>query len=111
MVEFGSGSSLKTELLLDRLPGLAAYVPIDISPTALAVAERLARRRPHLRIVSLLGDFTAAISLPAEFADTLKVGFFPGSTISNFAPTRRCCCSGKWGRRSAPAAASSSAST
>jgi dimethylhistidine N-methyltransferase len=87
MVEFGSGSSLKTELLLDRLPRLAAYVPIDISPTALAVAEaRLARRRPQLRIVSLLGDFTAAISLPAEFADTLKIGFFPGSTIGNFAP-------------------------
>jgi dimethylhistidine N-methyltransferase len=87
MVEFGSGSSLKTELLLDRLPRLAAYVPIDISPTALAVAEkRLARRRPQLRIVSLLGDFTEAIALPAEFADTLKVGFFPGSTIGNFAP-------------------------
>jgi dimethylhistidine N-methyltransferase len=87
MIEFGSGSSLKTELLLDRLPALAAYVPIDISPTALALAEaRLARRRPQLRVVSLLGDFTETIALPSEFEDVAKVGFFPGSTIGNFAP-------------------------
>ena len=87
MIEFGSGSSLKTELLLERLPRLAAYVPIDISPTALAVAEaRLAPRHPHLRIVSLHGDFTDLISLPAEFAGVPKIGFFPGSTIGNFAP-------------------------
>src|SRR5690242_11347568 len=30
-VEFGSGASLKTRLLLDRLSDPAAYVPIDIS--------------------------------------------------------------------------------
>jgi dimethylhistidine N-methyltransferase len=87
MIEFGSGSSVKTELLLDQLSSLAAYVPIDISPTALALAEaRLARRRPQLRVVSLLGDFTETIALPSELEDVAKVGFFPGSTIGNFAP-------------------------
>lgn len=87
MIEFGSGSSLKTELLLDRLPFVTAYVPIDISPTALAAAEaRLATRRPHLRVVSLLGDFTETITLPSELEDVAKVGFFPGSTIGNFSP-------------------------
>ena len=98
MIEFGSGSSLKTELLLDRLPLLAAYVPIDISPSALAVAEaRLARRRPELRIVSLLGDFTEIISLPSELEDVAKVGFFPGSTIGNFAPDEARVLLGKMG--------------
>ena len=31
LIEFGSGSSLKTRLLLDHLSALAAYVPVDIS--------------------------------------------------------------------------------
>ena len=38
LIEFGSGSSLKTELLLERLPRLGAYVPIDLSQSALAEA-------------------------------------------------------------------------
>ena len=44
LVEFGSGSSRKTEILLDRLADrLAAYVPIDISAAALAEAEERLR--------------------------------------------------------------------
>src|SRR5690242_9479392 len=35
LVEFGSGSSVKTRLLLDQLPHLAAYVPVEISRTHL----------------------------------------------------------------------------
>src|SRR5882724_11358497 len=35
LVEFGSGSSLKTEILLRELPQLRAYVPIDVSTSAL----------------------------------------------------------------------------
>src|SRR6185437_12993213 len=35
LVEFGSGASTKTRLLLDQLPDLAAYVPVDISRTHL----------------------------------------------------------------------------
>ena len=40
LVEFGSGSSRKTEILLNALPSLCAYVPIDVAPTAVAETGR-----------------------------------------------------------------------
>lgn len=87
LVEFGSGSSLKTEILLDALPGIACYIPIDVSASALdEAAERLARRFPRLDVRPLVGDFTSTVAVPAAFAGFSRIGFFPGSTIGNFAP-------------------------
>ena len=87
LIEFGSGSSRKTELLLDELDDPAGYVPIDISPTALEGAtERLAARFPDLRIVPLVADFSETVVLPAELPDDARMGFFPGSTIGNLLP-------------------------
>lgn len=87
LVEFGSGSSLKTEILLKELPGLSAYAPIDVSQSALRDAEvRLAARFPDLKVCPILGNFFRAASLPAHIARCDKTGFFPGSTIGNFEP-------------------------
>ena len=87
LVEFGSGASDKTKLLLDAAPQIAAYVPIDISADALAQAtERLHALYPALRVMPLKSDFTAALALPMAVRDMPKVGFFPGSTIGNFTP-------------------------
>lgn len=87
LVEFGSGSSRKTELLLRELPDNAAYVPIDVSPDALTEATaRLTQRFPHLDIRPLLGDFSELSRLPNDFKSRPKIGFFPGSTIGNLAP-------------------------
>ena len=87
LVEFGSGSSRKTEILLGALDKLAAYVPIDVSATALAEArERLALRFPRLRIEPVVGDFRDALVLPDDLAPRPRMGFFPGSTIGNFRP-------------------------
>lgn len=87
LVEFGSGSSTKTEILLGALDRLAGYVAIDISPSALEEArERLAARFPELAVFPLVGDFSASVELPAEFAGTPRLGFFPGSTIGNLRP-------------------------
>ncbi len=92
LVEFGSGSSRKTEILLDALPSLSAYAPIDVSRSALddAVA-RLALRFPALRVFPTVGDFATPLTLPGGLAKGLanraRLGFFPGSTIGNFAPT------------------------
>ena len=84
LVEFGSGSSTKTEILLSALDRLAGYVPIDISPSALEEAkERLSTRFPELSIFPVVGDFSASMTLPTEFIGTPKLGFFPGSTIGN----------------------------
>ena len=88
LVEFGSGSSRKTEILLDAFDKLAAYVPIDVSPSALDEArERLAVRFPRLRVHPLVGDFRASLVLPEDLAARPRIGFFPGSTIGNFQPS------------------------
>lgn len=87
LVEFGSGSSLKTEILLDRVSDRVVYVPIDVSETALTEAMvRLAVRYPALDVRPLIADFSALSSLPRDLAGRRAVGFFPGSTIGNLAP-------------------------
>jgi dimethylhistidine N-methyltransferase len=86
-VEFGSGSSLKTEILLDRVDARIVYVPIDVSDSALAdAAVRLALRYPELEVRPLIGNFSDLPSLPRDLAGRRAVGFFPGSTIGNLAP-------------------------
>lgn len=87
LVEFGSGSSIKTELLLEQARDLCAYVPIDVSPSALAGAvRRLGERFPDLHVEPVVGDFTTQIVLPEDYANAPRIGFFPGSTLGNFAP-------------------------
>jgi L-histidine Nalpha-methyltransferase len=87
LIEFGSGSSRKTDILLRALPDLAAYVPIDISEAALAGAvARLAGQFPALRVAPIHGDFSAELKLPTLLRPTKHLGFFPGSTIGNFEP-------------------------
>jgi dimethylhistidine N-methyltransferase len=85
LVEFGSGESAKTRLLLDAASQLSVYVPIDISADALSQASaRLARDYPQLSIAPVVADFTGHFRLPAAADGRPRVGFFPGSTIGNF---------------------------
>lgn len=88
VVEFGSGSSLKTPLLLECIAP-AAYVPLDISGEFLrASAAELAAKFPELPIHPLEADFMKPVRLPDAVAGLPKLGFFPGSTIGNLvAPT------------------------
>ncbi len=86
LVEYGSGSSTKTQILLDHLPHLAGYVPMDISREHLhQTAESLALAYPHLEILPLCADYTAPFELPQASRTALsRVVYFPGSTIGNF---------------------------
>jgi L-histidine N-alpha-methyltransferase len=88
VVEFGSGSGIKTMLLLEHMERPTAYVPVDIAREqllqfALAVAERF----PELQVQPVCADYTTAFQLPA-LAGTAAgtTAFFPGSTIGNFEP-------------------------
>ncbi len=86
MVEFGSGSSVKTPLLL-RAIDPAAYVPLDISGDFLrAAAADLAAKFPGLPVYPVEADFMREVALPDAVADLPKLGFFPGSTIGNMVP-------------------------
>ena len=86
VVEFGSGSSLKTPLLL-RCTDPSAYVPIDISGDFLRESSlTLAEAAPGLPVLPFEADFMRPLTLPRAVADTPKLGFFPGSTIGNMIP-------------------------
>ncbi len=83
VVEFGSGSSVKTPLLLKAIdPG--AYVPLDISGDFLREsANDLSAKFPGLPVYPVEADFMKPVTLPPETASLPKLGFFPGSTIGN----------------------------
>lgn len=87
LVEFGAGSGRKVRLLLDALPSPRAYVPIDISgPHLEEAAAKLALDYPGLAVRLVVADYTRPFDLPPIGAGARRVGFFPGSTIGNFAP-------------------------
>lgn len=92
LIEFGSGSSAKTELLLEQRPAnLRAYIPIDVSSEALEEATtRLRRRFPQLRVTPLVTDFQHIEMLDLPTGAAVRLGFFPGSTIGNFSPREAC---------------------
>ena len=85
LLELGSGSSTKTRLLLEHLDHLAAYVPFDISQSALDEAvDRLSDEFPELHVHPVCGDFMEQIEIPElEVKYTGSVTYFPGSTIGN----------------------------
>jgi dimethylhistidine N-methyltransferase len=86
LIEFGSGSSLKTRALLRRLQSPRAYVPLDISGEHLKQsAAQLQLEFPDLPIVPVAADYNRPWNLP-ELPRGERVLFFPGSTLGNFAP-------------------------
>lgn len=100
VVEFGSGSGVKTAILLEHLQAPAAYIPVDISREHLQrTARQLDERYPHLLVKPVCADFTRPFRLPALTAPSFRSGrgngresarrtvvYFPGSTIGNFGP-------------------------
>ncbi len=86
LVEYGSGASHKSRLLIRALRP-AAYLPIDISEAALRRSARmLAREFPWLKVVPLVADFSRPLQIPAMRAKAKRVIYFPGSTIGNLTP-------------------------
>lgn len=87
IVEFGSGSGVKTRLLLQALKDVASYVGVDISQECLEDATtELECTFPGMNIGSLWADFTQPFVVPRTDRAKRRVGFFPGSTIGNFLP-------------------------
>ncbi|QDT06875.1 Histidine-specific methyltransferase EgtD [Rubripirellula lacrimiformis] len=88
LVEYGSGSSIKTRVLLDALDTPVAYVPVDISEDhLLRTAKGLQTAYPETEILPVVADFTQPFSLPQSNQDYSHVAiYFPGSTIGNFTP-------------------------
>ncbi len=88
LIEYGSGSSIKTRLLLDHLVNPVGYVPVDISGKHLRESARqLANLYPKIPITPVCADFTAPFETPDfRHAAKRRVVYFPGSTIGNLTP-------------------------
>jgi L-histidine Nalpha-methyltransferase len=86
LIEFGSGSSLKTRVLLDHLDELAAYVPVDISEDHLLESAKQVREEfPDIDVLPVVADFTQPFQLPSpKVMPVRNIVYFPGSTIGNF---------------------------
>jgi dimethylhistidine N-methyltransferase len=83
LIEYGSGASTKTRILISRLKP-EVYVPVDISETALrSAAAQLAADFPWLNVRAVTGDFGRPLAIPAFGGSGRKVVYFPGSTIGN----------------------------
>lgn len=89
IIELGSGTSLKTRLLLDRIAMPATYVPVDIAREYLLdAAGAIARDYPKLRVIPVNANFAQPFELPEQVAQSSRrVVYFPGSTIGNFERT------------------------
>lgn len=84
VIEFGSGSGKRSDILIDALPNLAVYVPMDVSPDLLEATRRVVNTaHPDIRVVPLIADFGAKLDLP-DTVPVERLGYFPGSTIGNF---------------------------
>jgi len=102
LIELGSGSSEKTRLLLSALRDegtLRAYVPVDVSESALVLAgDALAVEYPGLTVHAVVSDFEQYLGLePSADTDTdtdsavggPRLVAFLGSTIGNMVPAER----------------------
>lgn len=88
LIEYGCGNCVKTRILLDHLPDISTYVPIDISVEQLRrVSQELTSHYLGLEVLPVCADYTSHFELPVtkRQADRTIV-FFPGSTIGNFDP-------------------------
>jgi dimethylhistidine N-methyltransferase len=88
LIEYGSGSGIKSQLLLDHLDAPVGYVPVDIAREHLwQSAAALAHRYPGVAVLPVCADFTRPLSLPVPpRRPRRRVVYFPGSTIGNFTP-------------------------
>lgn len=88
LIELGSGSSVKTRLLLDHLRNMAGYIPMDISLEHLRMtAEAINRDYPDLEVLPVCADYMSDFHVPESTIPAQhRVVYFPGSTIGNLTP-------------------------
>ncbi len=87
LVEYGSGSSSKTRILLDHLENPVAYVPDRHfqGPLTRYFGDGLAADYPKLQVLPVVADYTGSLNFLGPHRRPRRVvGYFPGSTVGNF---------------------------
>jgi L-histidine N-alpha-methyltransferase len=90
LVEVGSGSAVKTRLLLDALRDgtLREYVPVDVNEQSLRrVGEELVAAYPGLTVHGIAADFADPLApLPPAPSPGPRLAIFLGGTLGNLRP-------------------------
>ena len=88
VIEYGSGTGLKTRGLLSALERPVGYVPVEISREFLMTsAEALQAEFSDLEVLPVCADFTEPFEVPKPSKPAQRRAlYFPGSTIGNFRP-------------------------
>jgi L-histidine N-alpha-methyltransferase len=92
LVELGSGSAVKTRLLLDALRAQATlrqYVPVDVNEGSLRrVGEELTADYPGLAVHGIAADFHGPLApLPEAPPPGPRLAIFLGGTLGNLRPS------------------------
>ncbi len=89
LVELGSGSSVKTRLVLDifaQNQNKIEYFPIDISEILTESSELLQRDYPDLNIVGIIDTYEEGLEFIEKYDDKKNFIIFLGSSYGNFIP-------------------------
>lgn len=90
LVELGSGSSVKTRLLIDILfksQKHLQYFPIDISEILNQSAQNLCMDYPHLTVTGVVDTFENGLDFIEHYDDKPNLITFLGSSFGNFSQT------------------------
>lgn len=89
LIELGAGTATKTEVVIEALQKRqlqTVFYPIDVSESALRVAEEaLESRFPALSVRPLVGDYSAGLAQLSGIAGR-KLVLYIGSSIGNYEP-------------------------
>ena len=89
LVELGSGSSVKTRLLLDIFTTLQTkteYFPIDISEILTESSEQLLKDYDTLHITGIIDTYEGGLEFLKNYDDNKNLIIFLGSSFGNFTP-------------------------
>ena len=89
LVELGSGSSVKTRLILDvftKLQTRTEYYPIDISEILTESSEQLLKDYDTLHITGIIDTYEGGLEFLKNYNDRKNLIVFLGSSFGNFTP-------------------------
>ena len=89
LVELGSGSSVKTRLLIDIFTTLQTkteYFPIDISEILTESSEQLLKDYDTLHITGIIDTYEGGLEFLKNYDDNKNLIIFLGSSFGNFTP-------------------------
>jgi dimethylhistidine N-methyltransferase len=89
LVELGSGSSVKTRLILDTFSQIQSkieYFPIDISEILTESSEFLLRDYQDLHITGIIDTYEGGLEFIEQYDDRKNLIIFLGSSFGNFTP-------------------------